>query len=64
MWPENYSFVFVVLHMSGYNLYLKSSSCFDLEYCLYYQFEMRWMFMLNYLHIMYEQLNMIKQVSR
>ena len=63
MWPEHCNFVFMVLHMSGCHLYLRCCYCFDLEYCPYYQVEMIWMFVSNYLHIMYEQTKMTKKVS-
>ena len=56
-------FFFVVLYMSGCHLYLRCCSCFDLWYCLYYQVEMRWMLVSNYLRMMYDQLMIIKQVS-
>ena len=62
MWPEHCNFVFVVLHMSGYYMYFRGCSYFDLQWCLYYQVETRWMFLSNYLQMMHEQLKNIKQV--
>ena len=63
MWLEHYNFVFVVLHMSRCHLYLMCSYFFEFHYCLYYQGDMRLMFVSNYLQMMYEQLKKIKQVS-
>ena len=53
---------FVVSHMSGFHMYLRCCSCFELYYCLYYQGEMRWMFVSNYLQMIYEQLKKIEHV--
>ena len=59
-WTLNF---FGVLDMNGYHLYLRCPSCFELQYCLHFQVEMRWKFVSKYLHMMYEQLKKIKQVS-
>ena len=37
MWPKHWYSVFGVLHRSGYHLYLRCQTSFELQYCIHFQ---------------------------